>query len=134
SVKLDGHQAPAQAAGSAAGAAVQCQYSFKGIFQMRSMLLRSVGVAAFLLPATALAQSTGSIDFDDDVIIVTGSVARDVAGVIIPDTPKAKGVLTQEVIERQNPGQTILDTINTLPGVNFQNNDAYGSSGGTLNI
>lgn len=101
---------------------------------MRSMLLRSVGVAAFLLPATALAQSTGSIDFDDDVIIVTGSVSRDVAGVIIPDTPKAKGVLTQEVIERQNPGQTILDTINTLPGVNFQNNDAYGSSGGTLNI
>ena len=101
---------------------------------MRSMLLRSVGVAAFLLPATAFAQSTGSIDFEDDVIIVTGSVSRDVGGVIIPDTPKAKGVLTQDLIERQNPGQTILDTINTLPGVNFQNNDAYGSSGGTLNI
>jgi hypothetical protein len=34
----------------------------------------------------------------------------------------------------QNPGQTVLDTINVVPGVSFQNNDAYGSSGGTLNI
>ena len=38
------------------------------------------------------------------------------------------------MIARQNPGQTILDTINLIPGVSFQNNDAYGSSGGTLNI
>ena len=38
------------------------------------------------------------------------------------------------MIERQNPGQTILDTINVVPGVSFQNNDAYGSSGGTLTI
>ena len=38
------------------------------------------------------------------------------------------------MIARQNPGQTILDTINVVPGVSFQNNDAYGSSGGTLTI
>src|SRR3546814_15920834 len=30
--------------------------------------------------------------------------------------------------------QTILDTINMVPGVSFQNNDAYGSSGGQLTI
>ena len=58
----------------------------------------------------------------------------DVGGVQAPDTPKAKAVLTQEIIARSNPGQTILDTINLVPGVSFQNNDAYGSSGGTLNI
>lgn len=98
------------------------------------MLLRSVGAAAFILPVTAFAQSTGSIDFEGDVIVVTGAMSRDVAGVQIPDSPKAKGVLTQEFIERQTSGQTVLDTINNLPGVNFQNNDAYGSSGGTLNI
>ncbi len=28
----------------------------------------------------------------------------------------------------------MLDTINQIPGVSFQNNDAYGSAGGTLNV
>lgn len=84
--------------------------------------------------SAAFAQSTGSVDFEEDVIVVSGSRSQDVAGIQAPDSTKAKAVLTQELIERQNPGQTILDTINVIPGVNFQNNDAYGSSGGTLNI
>lgn len=82
-----------------------------------------------------MAQSTGSIEFEKE-IIVTGarSTVQAVAGVSAPDTPKAKAVLTQENISRQTPGQTVLDTINQIPGVSFQNNDAYGSAGGTLNI
>ncbi len=86
------------------------------------------------MPATAFAQSTGSVDFEKDTIVVTGSRTKEVGGVQVPDTAKPKAVLTQEIIARQNPGQTILDTINLVPGVSFQNNDAYGSSGGTLNI
>ncbi len=84
--------------------------------------------------SAAFAQSTGSVDFEEDVIIVSGSRTQDVVGIQAPDSTKAKAVLTQELIERQNPGQTILDTINVIPGVSFQNNDAYGSSGGTLTI
>ena len=84
--------------------------------------------------SAAFAQSTGSVDFEEEVIVVSGSRSQDVAGIQAPDSTKAKAVLTQELIERQNPGQTILDTINVIPGVSFQNNDAYGSSGGTLNI
>ena len=93
----------------------------------------AIGIAA--LSAPAFAQSTGTQDFDKE-IVVTGSrtTTQAVAGISAPDTAKAKAVLTQENIERQNPGQTILDTINQVPGVSFQNNDAYGSSGGTLNI
>ena len=86
------------------------------------------------MPATAYAQSTGTVEAEKQAIVITGSRARDVGGVQTPDTPKAKVVLTQEMISRQNPGQTILDTINMVPGVSFQNNDAYGSSGGTLTI
>jgi iron complex outermembrane recepter protein len=86
------------------------------------------------LPATAFAQSTGSVDFEKETIVVTGTRVKEVGGVQAPDTPKAKAVLTQEMIARQNPGQTVLDTINLVPGVSFQNNDAYGSSGGTLTI
>ncbi|MFL6844429.1 MAG: TonB-dependent receptor [Allosphingosinicella sp.] len=90
---------------------------------------------ALVMPAMAFAQSTGTQDFEnDETIVITGSRTQEVGGVTAPDTTKAKAALTSEVIAHQNPGQTILDTINLIPGVSFQNNDAYGSSGGTLNI
>jgi iron complex outermembrane receptor protein len=90
--------------------------------------------AAFVMPAAAYAQSTGTVDFEEEAIVVTGTRTRDVGGVQIPDAPKAKAVLTQEMISRTGPGQTVLDAINVLPGVSFQNNDAYGNSGGTLSV
>ncbi|WP_260581789.1 TonB-dependent receptor [Sphingopyxis sp. PET50] len=102
--------------------------------KFRHTLAASVAlIPVALLTTPAFAQSTGSVDFDDE-IVVTGTAATDVAGIQSPDTSKAKSVLGQEVIERQNPGQTILDTINLIPGVVFTNNDAYGSSGGQLTI
>jgi iron complex outermembrane receptor protein len=108
----------------------------EGIWGITFMRIVSLlcATTALVMPAMAFAQSTGSIDFEEEEIVVTGSRSQDVGGVITPDSPKAKAVLTQEVIARQNPGQTILDTINQVPGVSFQNNDAYGSSGGTLTI
>ncbi|MGH6651939.1 MAG: TonB-dependent receptor [Sphingopyxis sp.] len=102
--------------------------------KFRHSLAASVAlIPVALLSTPAFAQSTGSVDFDEE-IVVTGTSATDVAGISSPDTSKAKAVLGQEVIERQNPGQTILDTINLVPGVNFTNNDAYGSAGGQLTI
>lgn len=90
---------------------------------------------ALVMPAMAFAQSTGSQDFEEEeTIVITGTRSQEVGGITAPDTTKAKAALTSEVIARQNPGQTILDTVNLIPGVSFQNNDAYGSSGGTLNI
>ena len=100
---------------------------------MKKLLFTSVGVVALTAPGAAFAQSTGSIDFNNE-IVVTGQATTDVNGVEIPDTAKAKQVLTQDYISKQQAGQSVLDTINAIPGVNFQNNDAYGSAGGTLNI
>lgn len=97
-------------------------------------LLLLCSAATVVAPATAYAQSTGTVDFNKDTIVVTGTRVQQVGGIQAPDSSKAKAVLTQEIISRSNPGQTILDTINLVPGVSFQNNDAYGSSGGTLNI
>ena len=85
------------------------------------------------MPTAAFAQSTGSVDFAKE-IVVTGTRAQDVGGIQAPDAPKAKAVITQELISRSGPGQTVLDTINVVPGVSFQNNDAYGNGGGTLSI
>ena len=93
----------------------------------------AIGIAA--LPGAAFAQSSGTVDFEKEIVVTaTNSKTQNVGGIAVPDTAKAKAVLTQENLAHQNPGQTVLDSINQIPSVNFQNNDAYGSSGGTLNI
>ncbi|HEX8301650.1 TonB-dependent receptor [Sphingomonas sp.] len=103
---------------------------------MRTKLFAGVAFAALMIPASAFAQSTGTIDAEEGTeIVVTGSRLDDgVSGIVVPDTSKAKAVLTQEFIERQSPGQSVNDLINQLPGVSYQNNDPYGSSGGSMNI
>ena len=94
-----------------------------------------VGCALSALAASsAYAQSTGSIDFEAKEIVVTGTRVNGVDGVTIPQTARTKGVLTSQFIQHEVPGQSINDTINMLPGVSFQNNDPYGSAGGTLSI
>lgn len=90
--------------------------------------------ATTLLSTAASAQSTGSVDFDENVIIVSGRVTTDVGGIEVPDTTKAKQQLDEEIIRRQRPGQTVNDIINLVPGVSFQNNDPWGSAGGSFTI
>jgi iron complex outermembrane receptor protein len=99
---------------------------------VKKILLCSTAVC--LLPSAAYAQSTGTVEFEKEAIVVTGTRTKDVGGIQAPDATKAKAVVTQELIARSGPGQTVLDTINVVPGVSFQNNDAYGNSGGTLTM
>jgi iron complex outermembrane receptor protein len=102
---------------------------------MKTKLFTGVAFAAMIIPGAAFAQSTGSVDMDQgDVVVTAARPTRGIAGVQIPDGTKARGVLSQEFIAKQTPGNTILDTINMLPGVSFQNNDPFGSAGGTLTI
>lgn len=102
---------------------------------MRTKLFAGAAFAALVMPAAAFAQSTGSQDFDDSgEIVVTGNRETDVGGVEIPDSPKAKVVLSQEIISRQTPGQTVNQIINLVPGVSFTNNDPFGSAGGSFTI
>jgi len=99
---------------------------------MKKLLL---GCALSALAAgSAYAQSTGSVDFQSKEIVVTGTRTKSVAGVQIPETVQPKEVLTSTFIQHQTAGQSIDEVINQLPGVSYQNNDPYGSSGGTLTI
>ncbi len=92
--------------------------------------------AAVVVPAAAFAQSTGTVETEKDTIVVTGTRAnsKGTGGIVIQDTTKAKGLITQEFIAKQSPGQSVLNAINYIPGVNFTNNDAYGTSGGSIRI
>jgi len=103
-------------------------------YRLLAATAASVAVACVLGSAPARAQSTGSLDFQNSEIVVTGRADKGVDGIQIPDTSKAKQVMTQELIGRVTPGQSVDDIINMVPGVSFQNNDGYGSSGGTLMI
>ena len=87
-----------------------------------------------MLPSAVFAQSTGTTTFEKDAIVITGNRTKEVAGVKITDTTKARTGLTQEFIGKQQPGQSIDDIINYLPGVSFQSNGPYGDAGGTLTI
>jgi iron complex outermembrane receptor protein len=90
---------------------------------------------AVFLPSIASAQSTGTVETEKDSIVITGTRSqKGVDGIVIQDSTKAKGLITQEYIAKQSPGQTLLSTINYIPGVNFTQNDAYGSSGGNIRI
>ncbi len=106
----------------------------RGIKVGKTLLTRGLfGCSLTLLASPAFAQSTGTKDFDE--IVVTGKKGdAAVGGVVLPATSKAKVGLNAEFIQHETPGQSINDTINMLPGVSFQNNDPYGSSGGTLSI
>lgn len=104
---------------------------------MRSLRLGcALGALAGSLFATAAhAQSTGTVEFEQEIIVTAGSNgAKGVGGVVAPDTSKARTVLNEEIIQRQVPGQSINDVINLVPGVSFQSNDPFGSGGGTLTI
>lgn len=101
---------------------------------MKQLLMCSAAFVAAAMPAAALAQSTGAIDFENEIVVTGATTPNGLGGVVLPETSKARGVLNQEFIERQVPGQSINDIINQLPGVSFQNNDPFGSAGGTMYI
>lgn len=103
--------------------------------QMKYLVAAStIAIGSVVLSGQAFAQSTGSVDVEEAIVVngQRGDVA--VNGFKSPETPKAKAVLTQELIARQNPGKAIFDTINVVPGVNFTSTDPYGAAGGNLRI
>lgn len=101
----------------------------------RCLLASGCALGALAVSTSAFAQSSGTIANEEPTIIVTGvRNANGVHGVVVPDTPKARSVLTAEIIQRQSPGQSILNTINLVPGVNFTQSDPYGSAGGNIRI
>jgi iron complex outermembrane receptor protein len=95
----------------------------------------STALVGSLLGATgAFAQSTGTTEVEAVEVIATSRLPT-IDGVITAESaPKAKASIDQEYISSQPSGQTIMQTLNLTPGLNFTNSDPYGSSGGNLRI
>ena len=92
-----------------------------------------------LVAGTASAQSSGTVATEatelDTVTItgVRGPATTD--GTIVAETvAKTRSSITQEFISTQSPGQSILQTLNLVPGLTFTNADPYGNSGGNLRL
>lgn len=98
----------------------------------RALCATTALATGLLIAGSAMAQSTGTAIVEE--LVVTGSTGpRSLEGAIVAETaPKSRATLTQEYLSTQVPGQTVLDSINLLPAVNFTNNDAFGSSGGDV--
>lgn len=98
--------------------------------------LSGVALTALSMSMTSVAhaQSTASQIEEEETIIVTGQ-RTDVGGAMIAESaPRARTTVTDEFLETQAAGQSILQSINLVPGLNFTNSDAYGSSGGNLTM
>jgi len=81
------------------------------------------------------AQSTGTVEAENLAeVIVTGRRVRSLAGVTDQTAAKSRITVTGETLQNYASGQTFLDSLNQVPGLNFTNNDAYGSSGGNLRL
>ena len=91
-------------------------------------------IGAAMLATPVLAQSTASQELDE--IVVTAGRATDQLGGIITreNSTRSKSTLTNEFLQTRVPGQSVLESLNLLPGVNFTSNDAYGSAGGNIRI
>ena len=91
-------------------------------------------VGSMMLASNAFAQSTGTTEVEA-VVITAAAGQPNIDGVITAESaPKAKASVDQAFIATQSSGQTIIQTLNLTPGLNFTNADPYGSSGGNLRI
>ena len=89
--------------------------------------------APFALTVTpALAQSTGTQEME--TVVVTGTKVQLNGLMNAAPISKERSTITSDFLNTQIAGQTVFQSLNFMPGVNFTNNDPYGSSGGDIRI
>lgn len=106
----------------------------------KTALWATTALVALLSAGAAAAQSTASQRIEEatsvEEVVVTGARGpRAIEGVVVAETaPKARTSITQEYLATQPAGQTIFQSLNQTPGLNFTNNDPYGASGGNIRL
>ncbi|ESQ75086.1 TonB-dependent receptor [Asticcacaulis sp. AC402] len=98
----------------------------------KSIILAGTALASLVSTSGAFAQSTATQQVEEKTTEVIVRGVRATGPVRRESGTKAKSTIGQDTISKGSAGQTIADTLNQLPGYNFTNNDAYGSSGGNV--
>jgi iron complex outermembrane receptor protein len=90
--------------------------------------------AALLLAQAlpAMAQSTATQEIETDTVTAERTLGNGIMRPIV--VPKERATITQDFINTQIAGQTVFESLNTVPGFNFTNNDGYGNSGGDVRL
>lgn len=106
----------------------------------KRLVWASTALAGSLVLATAAtAQSTGTLSQEstvvEEVVVTASRGLPTIDGAIVAEQiPKSRSTITQDFIDTQSAGQTVIQSVNLVPGVNFTSSDAYGSSGGNLRL
>ncbi len=101
----------------------------------KSLFLAGTALSGLFLATAALAQSTGTAEVEQsETVVVKGKATRSTGGLAVNQTvTKTRSSITEDYIATQAPGSP-LDAINILPGVNFNDQDATGSTGGDITL
>jgi iron complex outermembrane recepter protein len=102
------------------------------------------GVAYSLIAAAVVAQlgspvqaqSTGSIAAEEELaeVVVSARRTTTLGTVTEQNATKTRISISAEFLETQAAGQSVIQSLNQAPGVNYTSNDPYGSSGGNLRL
>jgi iron complex outermembrane receptor protein len=88
-----------------------------------------------LTSGVAYGQSTGTQEVEKvEKVTVTGDRRGTNGQIIKEQRPKTRSTVTQDYLNTQPGGQTVFQSLNLVPGVNFTNSDPYGSSGGNVRV
>ncbi|MDR6624745.1 TonB-dependent receptor domain-containing protein [Caulobacter segnis] len=103
--------------------------------KMKNFALATTALVGSLIATSALAQSTASTELDS-VVITAATGPKTVGGMLNAETvAKSRATVSKEYLDSQVPGQTVIQSLSVLvPGLNFTNNDPYGSSGGNIRL
>lgn len=106
------------------------------LLRFHKISLASATLLAAAVTQNAFAQSTGTEAVEEAMseVIVSATRVRSIGIVGDQTAPKSRISLTSEYLETQSAGQSLFQGLNQVPGVNFTNNDPYGTSGGNLRI
>jgi iron complex outermembrane receptor protein len=106
------------------------------IVRKHNLVEIAVGGALAMATSQGFAQSTAS-QYEDKLVevVVTSHALLSIDGLIQAEqAAKSRSSITADYLLTQQPGQSVIQSLNLLPGVNFTNSDAFGSSGGDIRM
>lgn len=106
---------------------------FRTLLNTNTSLL-ALSLAFALAPSASYAQSSGTLQIEE-MVVSTRKIKENLIGLMTDEQlAKSRASVTAEFLATQSAGQSVIQSVNLLPGVNFTNNDPYGSSGGNIRL